>query len=261
MAIQIRWRRGTTVDHSTFTGAAGECTVDLDKDTLVVHDGATAAGFPLMREDLSNASTITAFAKTLLDDADAASALTTLGISSFTQEQLLTLSNIVALQNLLGISSVVPAGMVQHYAGSTAPTGWLVCDGSAVSRTTYATLFTAVGFTYGAGDGTTTFNLPDLRGEFIRGNDEGRGVDIGRTVGSSQAQNISHRHDTPAVQGGSSVSYSPLTLPYGSTGRTSVCGGGGGANIANKERGWSGPAEDIGDVRPRNISLLPCIKY
>lgn len=56
-----------------------------------------------------------------------------------------------------------PAGIISQYAGATAPSGYLLCDGSAVSRTTYASLFTAIGTTYGTGNGTTTFNLPDLR--------------------------------------------------------------------------------------------------
>lgn len=63
----------------------------------------------------------------------------------------------------------LPAGMVQYFANSTVPTGWLMCDGSAVSRTTYADLFSAISTVYGTGDGSTTFNLPDLRGQFIRG--------------------------------------------------------------------------------------------
>lgn len=54
-------------------------------------------------------------------------------------------------------------GFIQAYAGSSAPTGWLVCDGSAVSRTTYSALFALIGTTYGAGNGSTTFNVPDLR--------------------------------------------------------------------------------------------------
>lgn len=54
MATQIRFRRGTTSAHATFTGHEGEVTVDMDKDTLVVHDNVTAGGFPLLREDLSN---------------------------------------------------------------------------------------------------------------------------------------------------------------------------------------------------------------
>lgn len=63
----------------------------------------------------------------------------------------------------------VPAGVVQAYAGSTAPKGWLLCDGTAVSRTIYSRLFAVTGTTYGAGDTTTTFNLPDCTGRTIFG--------------------------------------------------------------------------------------------
>jgi microcystin-dependent protein len=59
---------------------------------------------------------------------------------------------------------IIPPGALMPFAGSSAPTGWLFCDGSAVSRTTYSALFTAIGTSYGSGDGSTTFNVPDLRG-------------------------------------------------------------------------------------------------
>jgi microcystin-dependent protein len=62
-----------------------------------------------------------------------------------------------------------PSGTLLTYAGSTAPDGWLLCDGSAISRTTYARLFAAISTTYGTGDGALTFNLPDLRGVYPRG--------------------------------------------------------------------------------------------
>lgn len=68
-------------------------------------------------------------------------------------------------------SLVEPLGMVTAYAGATAPLGWLICDGSAVSRTTYAELFAAIGTTYGAGNGTSTFNIPDLKGRMPVGRD------------------------------------------------------------------------------------------
>ena len=98
----------------------------------------------------------------------------------------------------------VPAGVFVPYAGETAPAGWLLCDGSAVSRTTYAALFAAVGTAYGTGDGSTTFNLPDMRGEFLRGWDNGRGIDSGRALGSSQnGQNQSHAHSGNASSAGS----------------------------------------------------------
>ena len=64
---------------------------------------------------------------------------------------------------------LVPTGVVQAFAGSTTPAGWLLCDGSAVSRTDYAALFAVIGTTYGSGDGSTTFNLPNLTDKFIEG--------------------------------------------------------------------------------------------
>ena len=70
------------------------------------------------------------------------------------------------------VDQVLPPGSLMAYAASTAPTGWLWCDGTAYSRTTYATLFAVIGTTWGAGDTTTTFNVPDLRGQFVRGYDD-----------------------------------------------------------------------------------------
>jgi hypothetical protein len=70
-------------------------------------------------------------------------------------------SNVVEVD---GRFNLVPAGVVQQYAGSSAPDGFLLCNGAAVSRTTYASLFAVVGTTYGVGNGTTTFNLPNLNG-------------------------------------------------------------------------------------------------
>jgi microcystin-dependent protein len=63
----------------------------------------------------------------------------------------------------------IPAGIIEVFAGDTVPTGYLLCDGSAVDRTTYAALFAVIGTTYGAGDGSTTFNLPDMSGRVVLG--------------------------------------------------------------------------------------------
>jgi microcystin-dependent protein len=77
------------------------------------------------------------------------------------------------IQSILSIARAVqsnsPVGQINGFGGATAPTGWLVCDGSAVSRVAYASLYTIIGTTYGAGDGTTTFNLPDLRAKVPAG--------------------------------------------------------------------------------------------
>lgn len=88
-------------------------------------------------------------------------------------------------------AAVVPTGSTLPYAGilGVAPAGWLICDGSAVSRSTYAALFTAVGTSFGAGDGSTTFNLPDLRGRFPLGKDNLGGTSANR-VTATQADNL-----------------------------------------------------------------------
>ena len=81
----------------------------------------------------------------------------------------------------------VPIGTVAPYAGSTAPLGWAICDGSAVSRTTYSALFAIIGTTYGAGDGSTTFNLPDMRGKAAFGYSSTSGIynTLGGTGGAT----------------------------------------------------------------------------
>ena len=100
-------------------------------------------------------------------------------------------------QNLSKRPLDLPAATVHAFAGTSAPEGWAMCDGSEVSRTDYAALFAAIGTTYGVGDGSTTFNLPDMRGEFLRGLDNmgtaagARGKDVdgtARIVGQTQAQ-------------------------------------------------------------------------
>ena len=98
------------------------------------------------------------------------------------------------------LPQAVPTGSVHMMATTTAPSGYLKCDGSAVSRSTYAALFTIIGTTWGAGDGSSTFTLPDLRGEFVRGWDDGRGVDSGRNFASSQTDNNKqHNHTASAT--------------------------------------------------------------
>ena len=89
----------------------------------------------------------------------------------------------------------VPTGSVFCMAVATVPTGYKECNGDAVSRTTFSALFAVIGTQYGAGDGSSTFNLPDLRGEFVRGFDNGKGTDSGRSIGQFQAEdNKAHNH-------------------------------------------------------------------
>jgi hypothetical protein len=132
-----------------------------------------------------------------------------------------------------------PSGAILMFGMNSAPSGWLECDGSAVSRTTYATLFALIGTTHGTGDGSTTFNVPDLRGEFVRGWDHGKGTDSGRAFGSAQTdQNKAHTHDTAYGFGG-----------------TGVEGNSGGTNFSKTSTSSGGT-----EARPRNIALMFAIK-
>ena len=81
------------------------------------------------------------------------------------------------------LSAVIPPGTIIHYAGRTVPSGWLICNGANVSRTDYEALFAAIGTTYGAGDGSTTFGLPDLNGRFLEGTTSTSSVGNYRSAG------------------------------------------------------------------------------
>jgi len=141
----------------------------------------------------------------------------------------------------------VPAGSVIYHAANSAPTGFLKANGAAVSRSTYSDLFTAIGTTFGTGDGSSTFNVPDLRGEFARGWDDSRGIDSGRSFGSAQADELkSHNHSI-------NVRYS-ATFNGGHVSANSL--GGNSQNLGSSIASTGGS-----ETRPRNIALLACIKY
>jgi len=161
---------------------------------------------------------------------------------------------------------LIPVGMISPFAMSTAPTGWLECDGSAVSRTTYADLFTALSTTHGSGDGSTTFNVPDLRGEFIRGWDNGKGTDSGRTFASSQTDGIPRLygkfgdHHTARIN---AYDYTGFTNPFIEEGSTSYrstieSAAGSGGQFIGFDSSRIITATD--DVRPRNIAMMYCVK-
>lgn len=155
-------------------------------------------------------------------------------------------NDITSLTALVG-NGLLPVGSVIFHGANSAPTGYLKANGALVSRTTYAGLFAVIGTTFGVGNGSTTFALPDLRGEFIRGWDDARGIDSGRTFGTAQADDFeSHTHATSAVSmpayvgsgiadGSGGSTFHPTAAPNTATGGT--------------------------ETRPRNIALLACIKY
>lgn len=134
------------------------------------------------------------------------------------------------------VGGMAPTGVVLPFAGSAAPTGWLLCDGSAVSRTTYSSLYTAISTTYGTGDGSTTFNLPDLGGRVPAGKEAtatrlttgGSGIN-GATLGASggaqthtldTTQIPAHNH-TLGSQGDNAIGTSTAAIVGGNGNRVS----------------------------------------
>lgn len=161
-----------------------------------------------------------------------------------------------AIQGIIVIPDQVPAGSIMYVSRNLPPSGYLKANGAAVSRTTYSALFAAIGTTYGAGDGSTTFNLPDLRGEFLRGLDDGRGVDPSRALGTSQLD---------AFQGHYHTSY-PVCGQAGVTGDQRPTVGSGTGSPTNRYAlepsvGSHGDPRVATETRPRNVALLACIKF
>jgi len=145
--------------------------------------------------------------------------------------------------------ATVPSGALIYFAMDSAPDGWLKANGATVSRTTFSALFAAIGTTFGAGDGSTTFELPDLRGEFIRGWDDGRGVDSGRGFGSFQADELkSHSHTLRGNDGGDNQQPTAAIINPDDAEEP--------ATDPNTILPTGGP-----ETRPRNVALLACIKY
>ena len=149
------------------------------------------------------------------------------------------------------IGSIIP------YTSSVAPVGYLVCDGSTVNRSTYSKLYAVVGNAYGAGDGSTTFHLPDFRGRFLRGYDSGAGNDpdsssrlasnsggnTGNNVGSLQADQVySHTH-LFNNSGGVGNAVSGTQVGYQSYGQAATSSYGG------------------NETRPKNVTVNYLIKW
>lgn len=173
-------------------------------------------------------------------------------------QQAATLGQVVSLS-----AGALPTGMAGFFFSDTAPVGWLKANGAELSRTTYAKLFAAIGTRYGEGDGSTTFKLPDMRGYFPRGWDDGRGIDNGRALGSTQEDAI--RNITGNITGSGEFSYflttgGALTL---NTPRTKTVG-----SVSGVTHGFNNLGFDASKIvptaeenRPKNMALLACIKY
>ena len=209
--------------------------------------------------------------------ASADGALTALG-GGTTGKAVFTAADVAAALVALGLTNAqVPPGQVGHFYRVAAPAGWLVANGAAVSRTTYAALWTAMG-SPNTGDGSTTFTLPDMRGLFPRGLDSGRGLDTGRGLGTTQAAAMQdHTHTgTTALDGahnhvdGNSTG---LASRYGNQPALSgaaiyqFLGSSGTAHLTSTAGAHThtvttgNPSVGGGtETRPINMALLACIK-
>jgi microcystin-dependent protein len=176
----------------------------------------------------------------------------------------------VTQEKLNSSVTLVPTGAIMPFAMNTAPSGWLAANGSAVSRTAFAALFAAIGTTYGAGDGSTTFTLPDLRGYFVRGSGTNSDGVAAGTFGAKQADGvISHTHSgttghdypdhahTFTSAGGGNV-YNMYSGGMGSFGPFTTNG----ATNRHQHDFTTSSQSPAGttETRPRNIAMLYCIK-
>jgi microcystin-dependent protein len=156
-----------------------------------------------------------------------------------------------------------PTGSVVAFASSTPPTGWLKANGAAISRSSYPDLFSAISTLFGVGDGSTTFQIPDMRGKFIRSWDDGRGVDVSRAFGSDQADAI--RNIIGAATVGKAW-YSQTSTGSGAFSSTTAGTPHSFSSYAtsgyfNLNFNASNSVPTAADNRPTNVALLYCIKY
>ena len=176
-----------------------------------------------------------------------------------------------------GLASGVPVGTILAHAANTPPSGFLECNGSNISRSTYATLFSTISTTFGVGDGSSTFALPDLRGQFIRGWANTGSTDASRVFGSTQTdQNKNHTHTTDSttltggirkisegfLAGGSATGVFTKT----SDGNNSITGSSstspvGGVDFDGTHTHTISSSGGGTEARPTNLALMYIIKF
>ena len=199
--------------------------------------------------DTTDDSTLT-LGSSKLKVADAGITATQLANDSVITDRILDGAVTAVKLDPAAVSVLMPTGSIMSFAGASAPTGYLLCDGAAISRSTYSTLFGLLATTYGAGDGSTTYNIPDLRGRVIAGQDDMGGVSANRLTGLtggvdgdvlggsggtethtlSTAEMPAHTHTTP--RGGANMPRgdSANQASSGEDGATTSSTGGGGAH-------------------------------
>ena len=173
----------------------GTITIPTSTERASKYLGFDTNGDVIAVSGTADVTPISTFAATIVDDTSASAVRTTLGLGSIATAGTITASELAIPGNGTAGQSVISdgdgtfsyltvfafvSGMVMPYAGASAPTGFLLCGGQAVSRTTYSDLFSVIGTTYGVGDGSSTFNLPDLQGRVVAGKDDMSGSSANR---------------------------------------------------------------------------------
>lgn len=189
------------------------------------------------------------------------------GVKTYTSS--LTVVGTAMVSSTMSVQSIMAdnlVGGIMYFAKSSCPNGFLKANGAAVSRTTYGKLYAAIGATFGPeNEQNDTFTLPDLRGEFVRGYDDGRGVDSGRSFAAAQTdafQGHYHTMYTGSWGGQGILGYggSHAFADGGYVQLENALGAGWGVK-APKTDGTNGTPRTSTETRPRNIALLGCIKY
>jgi microcystin-dependent protein len=236
--------------------AAGEPGYESDTKVLRIGDGATAfLSLPAIQ------------AATDIALLEANNNLSDLNNASVARTNL-ELGTAAVADAIAFIAAEMMVGQIAYFAMTTPPSGTLKANGAAVSRATYARLFTKIGTVFGVGNGSTTFNLPDMRGEFARGWDDARGVDAGRAFGSAQADAFdSHTHTGTAASAGAHTH--TLSIDGDGTGGNYDTIGSQAENSGNITTSSAGAhthpltvdATGGDETRPRNIALLAVIFF
>jgi len=173
-------------------------TINVEPTIIAAFARANAANvaFDVANAGFNKANTAASIGSAAFDKANTANVV---GSGAFDKANS---ANVVAVSAFNAANTGTPAGVIMPYAGSSEPSGWLFCSGNAISRTTYSGLFSAIGTTYGPGDNSTTFNLPDLRGRVIAGRDDMGGTAALRVTNSGSNANSSIAGTTLGANGG-----------------------------------------------------------
>lgn len=284
------------IDANSITKSSSSNFAEDRLEPYALLDSPTFIGNPhaptLISTDISNGIATTSFVHTLVDATVSNSVANLASYVSNTYATLVNLRDYAPINNavLTGIPqaptpvsnsntnqiattgfveqqisyvAAVPPGAIFHFPSTFLPEGYLECDGSLVSRTTYAKLYQAIGTTFGQGDGIRTFQLPDLRGQFIRGWDSAGQVDPYRLMGSKQTDAMQGHYHEPLGKKTSTVQFGFNVWSAGANNHGAPTGSG-----SEPEATTGGPVTDsthgtpriAAETRPINIALVACIK-